>query len=344
MMEHNNSAMYNDNKGKRKHHDTKSDPNKKSKVTCWKCRKPEHLKKDCKDEKGCNKANGSGTNGSVNDDVAWWVDSGETIHVCKDRCWETYESLNDGSILHMGNESTALVHGHVIESDKLVLSKHGVFIGFDYLSNQIFRLNVVNDNIGSAIMSTFKLNGSIIWHVRLGHVHLKRMQNMSKDGLILAFDIDTEKCKTCMLTKITKKLFQNVKRETEVLKLIYSDLCNLHATSSLGNKKYFVTFIDDASRTESRVLRVLGCMAVVRFSDPKLKTLSERGIEYIFVGYAEYSSLLVPKPSQRSLINRTEDIGGSVVPEEVVAPQPESELRKSKRNRTPKNFGPEFLL
>ncbi|GJW20764.1 hypothetical protein Tco_0031386 [Tanacetum coccineum] len=47
----------------------------------------------------------------MDDDVAWWVDSGATVHVCKDRCWfKTYESLNDGSILHMGNESTALVH------------------------------------------------------------------------------------------------------------------------------------------------------------------------------------------------------------------------------------------
>ncbi|GKD83352.1 hypothetical protein Tco_1350191, partial [Tanacetum coccineum] len=40
------------------------------------------------------------------------VDSGATVHVCKDRCWfKTYESLNDRSILHMGNESKALVHG-----------------------------------------------------------------------------------------------------------------------------------------------------------------------------------------------------------------------------------------
>ncbi|GJX93794.1 zinc finger, CCHC-type containing protein [Tanacetum coccineum] len=113
---------------------------KKSKVTSWKCGKPRHLKKDCKGGKVDNKANGSGTNGSVNnslkgqnifnksiqnyyvtyaseayfmkdDDVAWWVDSGATVHVCKDRCWfKTYESLNDGSILYMGNESTALVH------------------------------------------------------------------------------------------------------------------------------------------------------------------------------------------------------------------------------------------
>nr|GEW14771.1 zinc finger, CCHC-type [Tanacetum cinerariifolium] len=34
------------------------------------------------------------------------------MQVCKDRCWfKTYESLNDGSIFHMGNELTALVHG-----------------------------------------------------------------------------------------------------------------------------------------------------------------------------------------------------------------------------------------
>ncbi|GKD82101.1 zinc finger, CCHC-type containing protein, partial [Tanacetum coccineum] len=198
---------------------------------------------------------------------------------------------------------------------------------------------------------------------------------MSKDGLIPAFDKDTEKCKTCMLTKITKKPFQNVKRETEVLELIHSDLCDLHATPLLGNKKYFVTFIDDALRTNrggeymdtqyfqsvgiihetnapytpqqndisekknkklkemvnsmlsysglnqgfwgeamltaNRVpnkrniitpyelwtkrkpnlnyLRVWGCMVVVRLPDPKLKTLSERGIECIFAGYVEHS-------------------------------------------------------
>ncbi|GKC45963.1 zinc finger, CCHC-type containing protein, partial [Tanacetum coccineum] len=113
------------------------------------------------------------------------------------------------------------------------------------------QLNIVNDNIGSAFMSTFKLNDSIIWHARLGHVLFKRMQDMSKDGLILTFDMDTEKCKTCMLNKITKKPFQNVKRETEVLELIHR--------LSQG-------FWGEA-------------MAVVRLPDPKLKTLGERGIE-----------------------------------------------------------------
>nr|GEX14489.1 zinc finger, CCHC-type [Tanacetum cinerariifolium] len=321
MVEHNNSSRYNDNKGKHKHHDnTRVDANKKSKVTCWKCGKPGHLKKDCKGGKVGNKANGSGTNGLVDgstnslkgqnifnksfqvyyvtyvseayfvqdDDVAWLVDSEATVHVCKDRCWfKTYELLNDGSILHMGNESTALVH----------------------------RRGCID--------------------LKLGHVHFKRMQDMSEDGLILAFNIDTKKCKTCMLNKIAKKPFQNVKRETEVLDLIHSDLCDLHATPSLRNKKYFVTFIDDAFR------------AFVRLPDPKLKTLGERGIECNFVGYAEHSKAFrfyviepnesvsinstiesrnaifddnrfssVPRPSHR-IPNETKDIGGLVVLEEV---------------------------
>ncbi|GJX67874.1 zinc finger, CCHC-type containing protein [Tanacetum coccineum] len=150
------------------------------------------------------------------------------------------------NVLHVPNIRKNLVsssvlnncgYKQVIESNKFVLSRHRVFIGFGYLSNQMFRLHILNDNIALAFMSTYKLNDSILWHARLGHVHFKRMQDMSKDGLISAFDMDTEKCKTCMLNKITKKPFQNVKCETEVLELIYSDLCDLHATPSLGNKK-----------------------------------------------------------------------------------------------------------
>nr|GEX18792.1 zinc finger, CCHC-type [Tanacetum cinerariifolium] len=108
------------------------------------------------------------------DDVVWWVDSGATMHACKDRCWfKTYESLNDRSIIYIGNESTTMVHG---------------------CSFVDLRLNIVNDNNGSAFMSTSKLNDSILWHARLGYVHFKRMKDMSKDGLIPAFDMDTKKC------------------------------------------------------------------------------------------------------------------------------------------------------
>ncbi|GKC38828.1 zinc finger, CCHC-type containing protein, partial [Tanacetum coccineum] len=175
MVEHNNSSRYNDNKGKCKHHDTRDNPNKKLKVTYWKCGKLGHLKKDCKAGNVGNKANGSGTKGSEDG----------SSNPLKDGClFKTYESLNDGSILHMGNESTALVHGRGCVDLRVI------------------------------ICSDLILSDSFLWHARLGHVHFKRMQDMFKDGLISAFDMDTRKCQTCMPNKINKKPFQNVKRET----------------------------------------------------------------------------------------------------------------------------------
>ncbi|GKA38512.1 ribonuclease H-like domain-containing protein [Tanacetum coccineum] len=205
-VEHNNSSWCNDNKGKDKHHDnTRADPNKKAKPTCWKCVKTGHIKRDYKVVNVGNKTNCSGKKGSVDG-------SSNSLkgYNMFNKSLQSYESLNDGSILHMGNESTTLVHGR-------------------------------------------------------GCVDL---------------------------------------------------------------------------RTESRVLGT-----VVRIPDLKLKTLGERGIECIFVGYAEHSKAfkfyvikpndlvlinsiieskdaifdenrfsLVPRPSLK-IPNGTEDIGGSVVPE-----------------------------
>ncbi|GKC43704.1 hypothetical protein Tco_1061426, partial [Tanacetum coccineum] len=54
-----------------------------------------------------------------------------------------------------------------------------------------------------------------------------------------------------------------------------------------------------------------------------------------------------PRPSQRSLVKGTEDSSGSVVSKRVtdeIVQQSEPELRKSKRHRTPKDFGPGFQL
>ena len=41
---------------------------------------------------------------------------------------------------------------------------------------------------------------------------------------------------------------QNVKRNSVILDLIHSDLCEFHSTLSIGNKKYVTTFINDYSR------------------------------------------------------------------------------------------------
>nr|GEU91587.1 zinc finger, CCHC-type [Tanacetum cinerariifolium] len=66
MMEPNKSFRYNDNKGKRKHQETKVDPNIKAKPTCWKYGKTGHIKRDCKGVNVGSKTNDSGTSDSGN--------------------------------------------------------------------------------------------------------------------------------------------------------------------------------------------------------------------------------------------------------------------------------------
>ena len=48
---------------------------------------------------------------------------------------------------------------------------------------------------------------------------------MSSLGLIPRLSKDFEKCETCSQAKITKRPHKNVVRNTELLELIYSDLC-----------------------------------------------------------------------------------------------------------------------
>ncbi|GKE25476.1 zinc finger, CCHC-type containing protein, partial [Tanacetum coccineum] len=44
--------------------------------------------------------------------IAWWIDSGATNHVCKDRCWfKTYEPMEDRSVLYMGDGHFSPVQG-----------------------------------------------------------------------------------------------------------------------------------------------------------------------------------------------------------------------------------------
>nr|GEV68679.1 zinc finger, CCHC-type [Tanacetum cinerariifolium] len=378
MVEHNNSSKYNDNKGTKGSKDGSSNR--------------------LKGQKMFNKSlqiyyvtHVSEAYFVQDDDITWWVDSEAAVHVCKDRCWfKTYESLNDVSILHMGNESTALVHGRScvdlkFSSGKVVSLLNVLYapnirknlVSSSILNNYgINKLNIVSDNIGSTFMSISKLNDLILWHARLGHVHFKRIQDMSKYGLIPAFNLDTEKCNTCMLTKITKKPFQNVKRITKVLELIHNDLCDLYATPLLGNKKHFVTFIDDASRfcyvyllhTKDKALdkfKVFKTEVDLQQGSLIKRFRTDMGDEYTdtlyFQSVVAINSIIesrdgifdehkfssVPRPSQRSLKDETKNSSGSVVSERVieeVVQQPKSELRKSKRHRTLKDFGPEFQL
>nr|GFA62281.1 zinc finger, CCHC-type [Tanacetum cinerariifolium] len=282
------------------------------------------------------------------DAITWWINYGATTHVCKDRCWfKTYEPVEDESVLYMGNDHFAPVHEkgsavlefsfgksitlfnvlyvpkhcknlisgpvlnkcgykQVYESDKYILSKSGVFVGFGYYNNRMFLLNLnkVPDDFGSVYMSSSTVVNSSLWHARLGHVNYKRMLEMSKVDLIPAIDKNTEK-----------------------------------------------TF--------------------VRLSDPKRKTLGEKSIDCIFVGYAEHSKayrFYVIEPNNSVSINTIIESKDAIFdenrfssiprPKDIIpnldesqrddhsndVPSKTPEPRKGNRVRKAKSYGSDFQL
>ena len=70
---------------------------------------------------------------------------------------------------------------------------------------------------------------------------------MIKLNLILNMNVSDEQCSTCMLTKITRKLFPNVQRSSNILDLVHSDICEMNGQLTLSGKRYFITFIDNYS-------------------------------------------------------------------------------------------------
>ena len=107
-----------------KKRNNKNQPNsdsKKKKGACWFCGKPGHFKSECRSFN--NKK--IGVSESKNKFVAvisevniledandWWINSGATRHVCNDKSFfNTYEPMDDGTILYMGNSSIATIKG-----------------------------------------------------------------------------------------------------------------------------------------------------------------------------------------------------------------------------------------
>ncbi|CAM8943434.1 unnamed protein product [Rhodiola kirilowii] len=181
----------------------------------------------------------------------------------------------------------------VFESQKVVLSKNGMYVGRGYVKDGMWKLNVIAINSINKNSSAYLLESSNLWHGRLGHVNYDSIRNLMKLDCIPKFQFDSEhKCEICVEAKLTRTSFHSVERDTEPLDLIHSDLCDLKFMPTRGGNKYFVTFIDDSSKYCSIYLLRSKDEAVEKFAmyklevenqlNKKIKRLrSDRGGEYV---------------------------------------------------------------
>ena len=114
-----------------------------------------------------------------------------------------------------------------------------------------FVLNVASDAVNGNASTFAYIDESVdLWHSRLGHVNYALINKRRNMQLIPNINAgNCLKCDVCFEAKFAKKPFKSITtRETEVLKLVHSDLADFKNIMSEEGKKWLITFVDDFSR------------------------------------------------------------------------------------------------
>ena len=94
----------------------------------------------------------------------------------------------------------------VFESNKLVVTKYGLFVGKGYESGGMFRLSLADfcNKVVNHIHSS--VNESEVWHSRLCHISFGVMTRLAKLDLIPSFTLAKgSKCLSCVQAKQPRK-------------------------------------------------------------------------------------------------------------------------------------------
>ena len=119
--------------------------------------------------------------------------------------------------------------------------------------HELFKLPVVIDNeMNKNAISDYSLSYNIcmydMWHYRLGHPGINKMEQIIKENLLPRMEVNKSPCEHCIKGKITRKPFKEGQRATELLGLIHSDICGPLSYKTHANKEYYITFVDDYSK------------------------------------------------------------------------------------------------
>lgn len=221
----------------------------------------------------------------------WVLDSGCSYHMTyqKDIVFDV-EEINGGKIL-MGNDTycevTAIRKVKILNHKKVIVTLTEVRYSATARRNLIslgqleslgcwfkskdFRLNVFKEN-NQVLAADYRdtlyfLDGNVIvaetnsaegvldqtslWHSRLGHMSVKGLRLLVKNGFLKGVDgEDKQECEHCVLGKFHRLSFKKRKHNSEEpLAYVHSDLWGSpNVTPSLSKCQYYILFVDDFSR------------------------------------------------------------------------------------------------
>jgi hypothetical protein len=106
--------------------------------------------------------------------------------------------LTFNNILHVADIRKKLVFGSlqskngfkmVFKSTKFIISKSGMFVGKEYLCDDLFKINILtiitNDENNNKIISSYLFESCDVWHSRLNHLNYNFMQRLTNHELLL---------------------------------------------------------------------------------------------------------------------------------------------------------------
>ena len=114
------------------------------------------------------------------------------------------------------------------------------------------RSDTHNHNIETKRCKVNNDSATYLWHCRLGHIGVKRMKKLHKDGFSESLGYESfDACEPCLLGKMTKTPFSGtMEQATDLLEIIHTDVCGPMSVDAHGGYRYFPTFTDDLSRYE----------------------------------------------------------------------------------------------
>ncbi|GKB09448.1 retrovirus-related pol polyprotein from transposon TNT 1-94 [Tanacetum coccineum] len=208
----------------------KKDKKPLSEVVCYKCSEKWHIKRYCKNPKKKNQ------NSNKKDESANAVEQVDTTEITT-----MVSEMNIGIIQELYMASVTTIDDWWMI---LVIGSGNVEIQFTS-GKKLTLMNVLHvPNIRKNLVSGFKLCKSGIKAViesdkmilSKANVFLGKatMKDMLKQGIISYNDEHKDKCEICIQAKIKRKPFPKVDRQSEILELVHSDICELNGQLTRG--------------------------------------------------------------------------------------------------------------
>ena len=106
-----------------------------------------------------------------------------------------------------------------------------------------------NEQIVSAVGQKRSKNGinqKYLWHHRLDHIGEDRINRLKKDGILDSLNPESHPvCKSCLQEKMAKLPFiGHGERATELLALVYTNVCGPFDIQARDGYTYFIIFTD----------------------------------------------------------------------------------------------------